>query len=459
MKKKLEDKGRLKTLPITFSIKDIHTDGGETVIEGWANKAVIDRGKDFIGKSAWDLTNFEKNPVILFNHDKDKPIGKALGIEATDEGLYIKARISKSKDPMVSYVRDMIKEGILNAFSVGFDARNEAKNTDGINEIKTAELYEVSVVSLPMNQDSIFTLTSKDLKVKTYQEARAIVMTAKGAEVAAGLLEAIDAKKGDAAAIAELVAETSGASLDDVKAVLSGDLTPVPEKILAAFAATLELKVEDLQSLDAADVDASDEPSGDNGMQVQSVMVPKAACGGDMEKAMEMCKAAGYGCENMKEEGDNFVAEQAPADGFESLKAVDLGDGCSAMMGKKTAAPLDPATENPPEVAPAPEADKPIEAKAVTTPIGQDPELGMDDNPHLMQSRQTNILLGTLIQEIQNLSKIIQGGIIADSQADALESRAEVAAPIETAPVPQKSIDIVSQRLKALDERLKLMGV
>ena len=88
MNKKLEDKGKQKTLPITFSIKDIHTDGGETVIEGWANKAVVDRGKDFIGKSAWDLTNFEKNPVILFNHDKDKPIGKALGVEATDDGLW-----------------------------------------------------------------------------------------------------------------------------------------------------------------------------------------------------------------------------------------------------------------------------------------------------------------------------------------------------------------------------------
>jgi HK97 family phage prohead protease len=436
---------------INFIIKDVNTEGVDTIIEGWANKAVVDRGKDYIGKKAWNLVNYEKNPVILFNHDKEKPIGRALGVEATDDGLYIKAKISKSKDPMVSYVRDMIKEGILNAFSVGFDAKEEGKDSKGVNEITQAELYEVSVVSLPMNQDSIFTLTTKDLKkMKSYNDARKLVMATKGAQVAAGLLEAIDAKKGDAAAICELVAETSGASLEDVKAALAGDLTPVPEKILSAFAATLELKVEDLQKINGAD-----EASGDaTGEVAQSFLVSSKACGGDISKAKKMCEDAGYPSENMKAEGENFVSELKPSDQFTELKAVDLGDGCSAMMGKLISLPLDPAAENPPaEMAPAEKG----------LPMDTNTEIGQDDNPYLMQSRQTNILLGTLIEEFRKLSKQLESVIINPSLDTALESQedepeTDAAQPPATMP-ENKTAGIVYERLSALDLRLKLMGV
>ena len=427
---------------INFIIKDVSTEGVDTIIEGWANKAVVDRGKDYIGKKAWNLVNYEKNPVILFNHDKEKPIGRAIGVEATDDGLYIKAKISKSKDPMVSYVRDMIKEGILNAFSVGFDAKEEGKDSAGINEIKQAELYEVSVVSLPMNQDSIFTLTTKDLKkMKSYNDARKLVMATKGAEVAAGLLEAIDAKKGDAAAICELVAETSGASLEDVKAALAGDLTPVPEKILAAFATTLELKLEDLQALDSA---ASEEKGA-----VQSFTVSGKACGGNLDEAKKMCEAAGHASENMKADGENFTTELKPADQFKSLKAVDMGDGCTAMMGELVSLPLEPANENPPE------------KKGVAMDTSS--QIGQDENPYLMQSRQTNILLGTLIEEFRSLSKKLESAIINVSQDTALDSEEDVAetqvAQPPAAIAENKTAAIVLDKLNALDLRLKLMGV
>ena len=42
---------------------------GSVYIEGWANKAVVDRGKDLISSKAWDLSNYKKNSIILFNHD------------------------------------------------------------------------------------------------------------------------------------------------------------------------------------------------------------------------------------------------------------------------------------------------------------------------------------------------------------------------------------------------------
>ena len=52
---------------------------------------------------------------------------------------------------------NLIKEGILKAFSVGFRVKEADYdvNTD-IFVIKDVELYEVSVVSVPANQDSLF---------------------------------------------------------------------------------------------------------------------------------------------------------------------------------------------------------------------------------------------------------------------------------------------------------------
>ena len=104
----------LQTCDVDFKVKAL--EDGSVYLEGWANKAVVDRGKDLIGKKAWNVENYKKNPIMLFNHDHSKPIGKMLSVEAKDEGLYIKGRISNSKDPEISRIRDLVKEGILNSF-------------------------------------------------------------------------------------------------------------------------------------------------------------------------------------------------------------------------------------------------------------------------------------------------------------------------------------------------------
>ena len=141
-----------------FKLKE-NTDKKQMEIEGFANKAVTDRIGDLIPKEAWELDNFIKNPIIFFNHDSEHPIGKAIKVEPHEDGLKIKIRLSRTKEGKVPYVRDLISEGILRSFSVGFDDHGSSeKNSDGINVIKRAELIETSVVCVPMNQDSLFTV-------------------------------------------------------------------------------------------------------------------------------------------------------------------------------------------------------------------------------------------------------------------------------------------------------------
>ena len=135
------------------------TDDGGINIKGSASTNALDRAGDIIESDAWTkggLENFKNNPIILFNHDYNKPIGRATGLEVTDKGLDITAKISKAAGD----ITHLVKDGVLGAFSVGFRCKESdyMTETDGY-KIKDAELFEVSVVSVPCNQGATFGLS------------------------------------------------------------------------------------------------------------------------------------------------------------------------------------------------------------------------------------------------------------------------------------------------------------
>ena len=86
------------------------TDDGCLEIKGSASTVDLDRAGDIIEAQAWTksggLDNFKGNPIILFNHDYNKPIGRATDLEVTDKGLEISAKISKA----AGEIKDLIKD-------------------------------------------------------------------------------------------------------------------------------------------------------------------------------------------------------------------------------------------------------------------------------------------------------------------------------------------------------------
>jgi len=160
-----------KIFNFTSTFKSLSEDDDGVHICGMASTNDTDRANDIIDASAWTkggLHNFEKNPIILFNHDYNKPIGRATGLKVTDNGLELKAKISKSAPDNVAM---LIKEGILGAFSVGFRVKDAdyLEETDGL-QIKDAELFEVSVVSVPCNQAATFSLAKSFDSIDEYDE-------------------------------------------------------------------------------------------------------------------------------------------------------------------------------------------------------------------------------------------------------------------------------------------------
>ena len=146
------------------------TDDGGVEIKGSASTNALDRAGDIIETEAWmkgGLENFKNNPIILFNHNYDKPIGRAKDLQVTDGGLEISAKISKAAGD----VTQLIKDGVLGAFSVGFRCKDSEymTETDGY-KIKDAELFEVSVVSVPCNQGATFGLSKSFDNMADYNE-------------------------------------------------------------------------------------------------------------------------------------------------------------------------------------------------------------------------------------------------------------------------------------------------
>ncbi len=147
-----------KLLHLNASFKATTTEDEGLKITGYASTNDKDRAGDVIVPEAWQgegIENFKKNPIILFNHDYSKPIGRATALSINDKGLSIEATISKAAGDVLG----LIKDNVLSAFSVGFMIKDADYNsTTDIFVIKEAELYEVSVVSVPCNQDATFSL-------------------------------------------------------------------------------------------------------------------------------------------------------------------------------------------------------------------------------------------------------------------------------------------------------------
>jgi len=174
MKKLLYVDALIKTLPTADEeITSI-------TIEGHASTNDKDRHGDVVPANVWEagLENYLKNPIVLAFHDHKKPIGKVIEHKVDQNGLWVKARISAAAEDTFN----LIKDGVLTAFSIGFsvkDARYD-QATD-IFLITELELHEISVVSVPANQNTLFNLSKSFETQEEYTSYKMQFATAKAA--------------------------------------------------------------------------------------------------------------------------------------------------------------------------------------------------------------------------------------------------------------------------------------
>lgn len=132
----------------------------------------VDRMGDIISADGWDLESFKKNPIALWGHRSDMPIGTWDNVRVQDKTLRGKLTLApKGTLPRIDELRALIEAGILRAVSVGF--RNiesepiDHKDPFGGRRFIKQELVECSLVSIPANANAVATAKSLNISPRT----------------------------------------------------------------------------------------------------------------------------------------------------------------------------------------------------------------------------------------------------------------------------------------------------
>lgn len=144
--------------------------GDDLIVRGVASTGDLDRKGGFIDQaSLWECAQRAGSIPIFWQHDWDAPIGRITRMfKGTDE-LHVEGKIGRDFDVIrktgpaggvpfsVNNIRQLIRQGIVNAFSIGFDAEKRAgRRYDDPPTYVVTDLLEVSVVTLAANDKTLF---------------------------------------------------------------------------------------------------------------------------------------------------------------------------------------------------------------------------------------------------------------------------------------------------------------
>ena len=90
-------------------------------------------------------SRFKTNPIVLFGHDREKPIGNALNVRRErDTGAWVSDFVFADKDPEAARIQNLWSQGTLRATSIGFSVRKD-----------TPILHEFSIVPIGLDEKAL----------------------------------------------------------------------------------------------------------------------------------------------------------------------------------------------------------------------------------------------------------------------------------------------------------------
>jgi len=139
-----------------------HIDTMNRTIKFVGTKETEDRTGDIIEVAGWELDNFIKNPVFLWDHDPSgTPIGRVKQIVREATSLVFDVEFApKEVSEKADQIFKLFEAGFLKAVSVGFIPKafepimTKDGDMSGLRFTKQ-ELLELSAVSIPAHQDAL----------------------------------------------------------------------------------------------------------------------------------------------------------------------------------------------------------------------------------------------------------------------------------------------------------------
>jgi Escherichia/Staphylococcus phage prohead protease len=140
---------------VGFQLEELKSRGDD----GWSFSGYastfgnVDEGGDVVLRGAFADTLAHRVPRLLWQHDIHEPIGKVMSLTENDLGLHGEFKISRTSRGHDAY--QLLKDGAIDSMSIGYmPEEQEFDQAHNVRKIKSVELFEVSLVSIPMNEEA-----------------------------------------------------------------------------------------------------------------------------------------------------------------------------------------------------------------------------------------------------------------------------------------------------------------
>jgi HK97 family phage prohead protease len=143
-----------------------------------------------------DLSRFGKNPVMLFNHDPERVIGRWENWDIEDGRLTAVPEFDL-EDPFATEIARKVENGFIKGCSMGLMIKTmETRN--GVDVATSSVLLEASIVSIPADENALVVYEDEDRKKQlSINEFKTLYCDMKEEEIKAGEPPAHQEKAGE----------------------------------------------------------------------------------------------------------------------------------------------------------------------------------------------------------------------------------------------------------------------
>jgi HK97 family phage prohead protease len=187
-------------------------------VEGYASRfGEVDQGGDMVLKGAYADTIAAGRPVkMLWQHDPAQPIGVWDEVSEDDTGLRVRGRIlsdvAKGREALA-----LVRAGAIDGLSIGYRVTDADRSADGVRLLKSVDLWEVSLVTFPMQETARIDaqkaaeMTAKEFERRLVRDAGLTRSVARA--LMSGGMDAVKAKRdagSDMAVLAQFMRDKLG---------------------------------------------------------------------------------------------------------------------------------------------------------------------------------------------------------------------------------------------------------
>lgn len=139
----------------------------------------LDRDGEVLIPGGMNSKEFDQNPVLFWNHDYAKPVGRAVGLKRRERDIVGEFVFAQKPSGYVGeffpeVAAALVGQGIVNSVSVGYIPENggvrrasdidRKKYGDGVSTVYSRwKLLEVSLAPMQANPDALITAVKKGL--------------------------------------------------------------------------------------------------------------------------------------------------------------------------------------------------------------------------------------------------------------------------------------------------------